>query len=57
MNNFWIGFWSNFFANIAVVVALSIAGYIAKGKIMSNLKSFIDQEISSQREKFKKPSQ
>lgn len=45
MNAFWTNFWSNFLANLAVVIALSVAGYVAKGKIAKNLRAFIDQEI------------
>ena len=45
MNPFWSNFWSNFIANISVVFVLSFIGFIAKGKIIRNLKNFIDHEV------------
>ena len=45
MNLFWTNFWSNFFANLAVVVVLTALGYVAKNKIIKDLKKFIDEEV------------
>jgi hypothetical protein len=47
MNEFWMSFWSNLLSNIALLIFLSVAGYLAKARIVVVLKKFIGDQVDT----------